>query len=136
MFSVVPGSENESNTKLEDLENFAPSPLIFTRTLAAFSRSGTYMYIYTYILFERTYNYNIIHVRTHLLQLTTCRRALVNVSFKLRYAPPPTEMTSTSVFSLLCNPFTTWLRCRVGLTYYMYIIILHGIIVIKSQHPT
>ena len=54
-FSVVPGRENESNTKLEDLENFAPSPLIFTRTLAALSQSGTYMY--THVLFAPTYEY-------------------------------------------------------------------------------
>ena len=57
-FSVVPGREKESKTKLEDLENFAPSPLIFTRTLAALSRSGTYMYI----LFASYVSYVYIHV--------------------------------------------------------------------------
>ena len=55
-FSVVTGRENESNTKLEHLENFAPSPLIFTRTLAAFSLSGTY----THVLFASTCEYSII----------------------------------------------------------------------------
>ena len=59
-FSVVPGREKESMTKLEDLENFAPSPLIFTRTLAALSRSGTYMYMY--ILFASYVSYVYIHV--------------------------------------------------------------------------
>lgn len=68
-FSAVPGRENDSNTKLEDLENFAPSPLIFTRTLAAFSRSGTY----TYVLFKPTCNYNIIHTATNHMPKSTCQ---------------------------------------------------------------
>ena len=57
-FSVVPGREKDSKTKLEDLENFAPSPPIFTHTLAALSRSGTY----TYIFFASHVSYMYIHV--------------------------------------------------------------------------
>ena len=53
---------------------------------------------------------------------------------KLRYAPLPTETTSTSQFSLLAIPSPHGFVGESGKP--IIFTILHDVIVIKSQYPT